>query len=670
MIASIRFSISDTRTLRVGSVQNFLCSTIVVMFLISMALVGYVPSCSAQPSPTSCQARCPDGSMSEGFACASNYVPVCLRRATPSTPAAPAGPTLQQQIGVAIGEAAMPYLQQAVHDLFWGAPAKQPQPPDPAAEQRQLAAQQLNNSGLYLLKQRNYAGAINEFQKALATNPNDSNALRNLAMAKQQQKDAAVAGQTSRALGQFLGNAPANTGLFGFAQLAGSTAANPNASALSLVNLDSDANVVDLRGTTSTAVAPEALKSQIDEVLGNAPPVAQAPEAQTGAPQAQDIEKLFQAAISGPATQPEIKSPKMDAERTTKEIDQALGQDQSAGTHQPRSQVVGGNAAGSADVNAAGHQPGAHALDGVANPDFDGSSTGNAALSKFNLPSTQPDSNAVDVRGTTNTVVDPSRGNGLSASKAGSAAAAPPPLAMRTAGLATFSAPGAPIFDCDRDAATINHLVAGLPVQQEAIRRSQAALDAARDDAQHDSAEARAKWTEGTIKMLASTAGSVASSSQKLLAAEGSLNAAGTARYKFLEKVKQIHEISDKLEGAGKAYLAGNAFGNTVLVQKSAHDLAELIAEAGILLVDSGIAEEAGGKLALALWGPIGELGFEGVTTGLDLLTATSTGFISAAEADRAALNLEVMRSEYQRTQSRIYEFQQELTQGCSNNSN
>jgi hypothetical protein len=271
--------------------------------------------------------------------------------------------------------------------------------------------------------------------------------------------------------------------------------------------------------------------------------------------------------------------------------------------------------------------------------------------------------------------VAPTRVKGSSVSNGGSEPASPVAIAKSPVGLGGISAPGSPIFDCYGDAATINHLVAGLPVQQEAIRRSQAALDAARDDAQHDSAEARAKWTEGTIKMLASTASSVASSSQKLIAAEESLKAAGipakvAARYKFLEKVKQIHEISDKLEGAGKAYLAGNAFGNTVLVQKSAHDLAELIAEAGILLVDSGIAEEAGGKLALALWGPIGELGFEGVTTGLDLLTATSTGFISAAEADRAALNLEVMGSEYQRIQGRIYDLQQELGQGCSKKSN
>ncbi len=213
---------------------------------------------------------------------------------TSSTPSVPAGLTPQQQLGLQGAALAGNMIGQALGQLLFGSPAPPPvsSQPDPEQQQRELAAQQLNNSGLYLLKQRNYFGAINEFQKALATNPNDSNALHNLAMAKQQQKDAAVAGQTSRALGQFLGNAPANTGLFGFAQLTGSTAANPNATALSLVNLDSDANVVDLRGTTKTSVDPESLKGQLDGVLGTNAPASAAPGSQVVPPQDKDMELL------------------------------------------------------------------------------------------------------------------------------------------------------------------------------------------------------------------------------------------------------------------------------------------------------------------------------------------------------------------------------------------
>jgi hypothetical protein len=208
----------------------------------------------------------------------------------------------QQQLAMQGAALAGNMIGQALVQLLFAPPAPPPvaAQPDPEQQQRELAAQQLNNSGLYLLKQRNYAGAINEFQKALATNPNDSNSLHNLAIAKQQQKDAAVAGQTSGALGQFLGNAPANTGLFGFAQLTGSTTANPNPSALSLVNLDSDANVVDLRGTTKTSVDPESLKGQLDRVLGNSPPVSAQPNSQVVLPQDKDMELL--STLSEPGT--------------------------------------------------------------------------------------------------------------------------------------------------------------------------------------------------------------------------------------------------------------------------------------------------------------------------------------------------------------------------------
>jgi hypothetical protein len=216
----------------------------------------------------------------------------------------PAVPALNPQQQLAMQGAALAgnMIGQALGQLLFGKPTPPTEPaqPDPEQQQRELAAQQLNNSGRYLLKQKNYAGAINEFQKALATNPNDSNSLHNLAMAKQQQKDAAVAGQTSGALGQFLGNPPANTGLFSFAQLTGSTTANPNASALSLVNLDSDANVVDFRGTTKTAVDPESLKGQLDGVLGNNTAASEAPGSQVVTPQDKDMELL--STLSKPGT--------------------------------------------------------------------------------------------------------------------------------------------------------------------------------------------------------------------------------------------------------------------------------------------------------------------------------------------------------------------------------
>jgi hypothetical protein len=207
-------------------------------------------------------------------------------RSTTAAPA-PGGLTPQQQLGMAIGKIGASMLQQGIHNLLYGNPAP---PPDPEEQQRQVAAQQLNDSGIYLLKQRNYAGAINEFQQALAITPNDSNISGNLALAKQQLKDAGVAAQTSEALGQFLGNVPSNAGQFDFDQLTHSAVANPNASALSLVNLDG--GVVDLRGATRTS--PQSLASQLDEILSNkVPATTTSARSDVVLPQDKDIELLF-----------------------------------------------------------------------------------------------------------------------------------------------------------------------------------------------------------------------------------------------------------------------------------------------------------------------------------------------------------------------------------------
>jgi tetratricopeptide (TPR) repeat protein len=240
-----------------------------------------------------------------GTACqqSGGYAPGC-GNAPAAAPASPAAPTslsealtpAVQSLGNAIGQ----QIGQQIGKAIFGDPAAAAaaqqrnlaaQQDALAAQQRALAAQQLYNSGIYLLKQKNYIGAINEFQQALAINPNDANIVRNLASAKQQLKDTAVAAKTSGALGQFLGDAPpATAGIFGD-QLTHSSVASLNASALSLVNLD--ANVVDLRGTTS--MSPTSLKSdsitqlnkQFDELMNK----TQGEDIKTV--QDQDLDKQF-----------------------------------------------------------------------------------------------------------------------------------------------------------------------------------------------------------------------------------------------------------------------------------------------------------------------------------------------------------------------------------------
>lgn len=207
----------------------------------------------------------------------------CGSSAAANIPSIPAGGTAAQQLGTALGQAGANLILQGVRSLFSSPP---PPPPGPGVQQRALEAHQLNESGIYLLKQRNYAGAINDFQQALAISPSDTTIASNLAIAKQMQRNAALAGQNSNALAQLLGSLQ-------------QTSLGPNG-ALNLVKLGSDTSVVDLSHATGTTVDPATLKGQLDNIFSNNPPTAAQSNSQ-GAPQPQDIDKLF-ATQSSPAT--------------------------------------------------------------------------------------------------------------------------------------------------------------------------------------------------------------------------------------------------------------------------------------------------------------------------------------------------------------------------------
>lgn len=231
----------------------------------------------------------------------------CPKTATSAGSTTPAVPALtpQQQLGMQAAVLGGTMIGQGLHQLLF--PSKPAlAPPDPAAQQREIAAEQLNNSGLYLLQQKNYRGAINEFQKALAIFPNDSNILHNLALAKQKLQDAALAGQTSGSLAHFLPNTPANTGNFNLDQLSHSSVGNPDVSALGLIDLGSDPHIVDLRGAKKTSVDPELLKTQLDGVLTNTTP---APAGSLVVlPQDKDMELLSILSQPG-ASQPQVVLP-------------------------------------------------------------------------------------------------------------------------------------------------------------------------------------------------------------------------------------------------------------------------------------------------------------------------------------------------------------------------
>lgn len=164
----------------------------------------------------------------------------CNTGSTPSgTGTAPGGLTPQQQMAMQSAQLGGYMIGQGLHNILFGQPKPLIAPLDPATQQRALAAEQLNNSGIYLLKKNDYDGAINEFQQALNQAPNDANIRSNLQLARQRQKDAAEAAKTSNSLGNLLGIAQGSSG-------------NAPGGSLTPLNL-LDPNVVDFRGMGHTS---------------------------------------------------------------------------------------------------------------------------------------------------------------------------------------------------------------------------------------------------------------------------------------------------------------------------------------------------------------------------------------------------------------------------------
>lgn len=595
----------------------------------------------------------------------------CGSAASSNAPAAPAGlnPALTngaQTVGTALGQ----WLARSI----LGGGNNVPSPVDAAnvaAQQQQaLAAQQLNNSGIYLIKQKNYAGAINEFQQALAVTPNDSNILYNLELAKQGQKNTAVAGQTSGALGQLLGTAPAGVG--------------NSDTALNLVNIDSDPNVVDLTGATRTS--PESLKGELDGVFGNTTLTSASSNAQGIHPQAQaqDIDQLFQPSPSNPSqaapspSQTDAKQKRAEQKQVEDIFKDPGGTTDSAALAQQAGLGQKATAAKS-DEDASGL---ARQGFDTAAPNVVVTQTRATQAPATAAPASVP-STAVDLSQSKQSLVPANLKTPQVAVNAAPAPAQFPITVIRSAGSGGLAAPGAPIFDCAGDRALVARLATGLPAQEEAIKRTEAAMAAATKNA--EDARPEAMWA--AFKTLNTAAISISELSKSALAkVEGpkshGITPDAAARFRLLQDLKELGELGDTLADAtevkGKTvayFKARDAIANTAFVQKTARSTADKIKAIQKILVDSGIEddglEEAAGDLALyglgPIGGPIGDALVHTLANGAELVEKAGEYWNSAGEAEEADRNLTAMRYQQMQVRDRIYELQQEVAAGCPN---
>jgi hypothetical protein len=220
------------------------------------------------------------------------------------------------------------------------------------------------------------------------------------------------------------------------------------------------------------------------------------------------------------------------------------------------------------------------------------------------------------------------------------------------------------VAECERRKAARDRLAGGLPVQSEAIRRTEAQLAAARKGVGEAAAEKRQVLLQGAIREATEYAKDVLTSAKALrLQIE---------RLKELEidKAKRdllIHSLNTViLEGEDLANSAKAGYEGGEMMRSKVDDLSRRILPlADKLLMESGIAEMVGEELSEKLGGPLGALGFRGAKLSIDFTVALGKGMISEAEREAAQRNLDTMRSQHRRAQSRIFELEKDLAEGC-----
>ena len=220
---------------------------------------------------------------------------------------------------------------------------------------------------------------------------------------------------------------------------------------------------------------------------------------------------------------------------------------------------------------------------------------------------------------------------------------------------ATVQAPGEPyVPPCN--AATrleLARLMKGLPVQEEAIRRTESLLIESNAETQAALAEEQHVIAEDTLNAIKDAATDAVTESSGLRARLTAMKNAGMSPaeiHRWLELMDQIQSSGEALEALSSAAEAGYKFGGVI---KQLHGMLDLLAKANQLFVDSGLAEEIGGEIASG-FGPAGTYSFEFANLLIDATYADGLARISSETAAEAREHLEVMKAEYREIQDKI----------------
>jgi hypothetical protein len=217
--------------------------------------------------------------------------------------------------------------------------------------------------------------------------------------------------------------------------------------------------------------------------------------------------------------------------------------------------------------------------------------------------------------------------------------------------------------ECERAGAARQRLQAGLPVQLEAIRRTEAQVRAARKAIADVTEEARWLARDKLKAEITGYARDLLQSTQALRAQVEALQAVGANKKTRDNLLRILHTIISSGEDLQSSFQAGYTGGTEF--QKSIDSLTGYLGAANKLFVDSGIAEQLGETLSEKAGGPLGAFVFKGATLSIDMGVLTARGKLSKDDYDRARQNLEVMRTQYERSKGRITEIERGIEKYC-----
>ncbi len=208
---------------------------------------------------------------------------------------------------------------------------------------------------------------------------------------------------------------------------------------------------------------------------------------------------------------------------------------------------------------------------------------------------------------------------------------------------------------CGRIRGIRQRLASGVPVQLEAIKKTEAQLVAAKVDRFEGIAEAG----DVVRSQILDYAYDYISTAKALRAQVEMLQEAGVNKKGREALIHSVQTVIQWGEATVTAYKAGRDLKTDL--KKST----DYLAEANRLFVESGIAAEAGEKLSTAVGGPFGNALFRGAELSIELGCATAKAGLGQKEAVEAEKYLDIMRAQHQRVRDMIAEIDITLADCC-----